>query len=401
MNYSLDVAGQERLKGFFEKIGSCLLNRTQQASFALYMLGLLGEAPRKSLEPIAAQLCPDPTKVDALHQRLQHFLVDAPWSDRAVRREAAHYALAQMTQRGAVKAWILDDTGFLKQGIHSVGVQRQYTGSAGKVANCQIGVSLTVSTATAHLPLDFELYLPEFWLEEKALRVKARIPAHVSFRTKPQLAIDMLRQAQQDGIPQGVVLADSAFGDNIEFRAQVQDLGLDYAVGIHSPTKVIVIGRCGQRSAPLSARTLADSLSPAQFKKLRWREGTKKPLQARFAFHRVIIPKDPRQEPLWLVTEWPDDDARPSHFYLATLPARTQKQALIRLLKERYRTEQVYAELKGELGLDHYEGRRYSGWHHHISTVLCCFAFLVAERERISPPCARGTTHACAQPQSA
>lgn len=145
MNYSLDLAGHGRLEGFFEKIGSCLLNKTQQASFALYMLGLLGEAPRKSLEPIAAQLCPDTTRVDALHQRLQHFLVDAPWSDRAVRREAAHYALAQMTQRGAVKAWILDDTGFLKQGVHSVGVQRQYTGSAGKVANCQIGVSLTVS----------------------------------------------------------------------------------------------------------------------------------------------------------------------------------------------------------------------------------------------------------------
>jgi SRSO17 transposase len=398
MDYFLDSAAQARLEQYFGGIGVFLFNKNQRASFALYALGLLGEAPRKSVEPIAAQLCPDPDQVDALHQRLQHFLVDAPWSDREVRREAARYALQAMTQQRPLQALILDDTGFLKQGKHSVGVQRQYTGSAGKVANCQIGVSLSAATATAHVPIDFDLYLPQSWIDDPALRKIARIPTAMQFRTKPQMGLQMLEQAIHDGVPPAPVLADSGFGDNQEFRSGVRSLGLDYAVGIHAPTKVVVLDRRGHRSAPLSARQVAEQLGPAAFKKLTWREGTKKKLQARFAFRRVLVPQDPDQEPQWLVMEWSDGERAPSKFYLSTVPARTQKKALIRLIKERYRTEQIYEELKGELGLDHYEGRRYPGWHHHISAVLCCYSFVVAERERHFPPCARGT--AATGPQS-
>ncbi|WP_395854274.1 IS701 family transposase [Cystobacter fuscus] len=194
-------------------------------------MGLLGDGERKSIEPIAARACPDPKKTDAMHQRLLHFAVDSRWSDREVRREAARYALDAMTQREPVEAWIVDDTGFLKQGKHSVGVQRQYTGSAGKITNCQIGVSLSVATRTEHVPLDFELYLPESWANDTARRQEARIPEDIPFKTKPQLAVQMIGRAVTDGVPKGVVLADSAYGSSGEFRAQVRSLGLHYAVG--------------------------------------------------------------------------------------------------------------------------------------------------------------------------
>ncbi|ATB51295.1 endonuclease DDE [Corallococcus macrosporus DSM 14697] len=155
----MNAAAVQRLERYFQQIGDVLGEESRRGSFALYAMGLLGEGERKSVEPIAARACPDPERVDAMHQRLLHFAVDSRWSDREVRRQAARYALEAMTRRESVEAWIVDDTGFLKQGKHSVGVQRQYTGSAGKVANCQIGVSLSVATRTEHLPLDFELYL--------------------------------------------------------------------------------------------------------------------------------------------------------------------------------------------------------------------------------------------------
>lgn len=351
MCYRLDPAAQQRLHDYFARIGQCLFNKNQRASFALYTLGLLGESPRKSIEPLAAQLCADPNKVDALHQRLQHFLVDSPWSDREVRREASGYAREAMTQHGPLKVWLIDDTGFLKQGTHSVGVQRQYTGSAGKVTNCQIGVSLSVATKSAHLPIDFELYLPPSWTDDPERRKEAHIPDSVPFRSKPALALEMVRRALDDEVPRAPVLADSGFGDSQSFRTQLREMNLDYGVGIHGPTLIQVIGRRGERSEPLSARELAQRLGERGFRPILWREGTKKKLQARFAFRRVVIPQDPRQEPQWLVMEWPEGDSQPSKFYLCTLPARTPKKALVRLLKERYRTEQVYEELKGELGL--------------------------------------------------
>ena len=391
MCYRMDLDAQRRLDEYFSTIGAYLSNKNQRASYAMYALGILGESPRKSMEPIAAQLCPDPQDVEAVHNRLQHFLVDAPWSDREVRRAAARYALGVLTQRSRVIAWIIDDTGFLKQGTHSVGVQRQYTGSAGKIANCQLVPSLTIATPRAHVPIDMELYLPRSWTDDPARRKEARIPDDIPFRTKTELALLMMRQAVEDGVPPGVVLADSAFGDSLAFRTKVRQMGLDYGVGIEGKTLVQVLGRKAQHGESILAQDLARNLGPRAFKESTWREGTKKPLRARFAFRRVVIPKDPHKEPLWLVMEWPEEEDAPTKFYLCSLPARTNKKTLVRLLKERYRTEQVYEELKGELGIDHYEGRRYPGWHHHISAVLSCYAFVVAERERPFPPSARRT----------
>lgn len=389
MSYEMDQAAQERLEDYFSIIGSTLSNKKQRASYAMYALGLLGESSRKSLEPIAAQLCPDPLAVEAVHHRLQHFVVNAPWSDREVRRVAARYAVAAMTQRSPVVAWIIDDTGFLKQGTHSVGVQRQYTGSAGKITNCQVAPSLTLSTRNAHVLIDMELYLPTCWTEDAQRRKEARIPDEVVFQTKTELAVTMLRRAKEDDMPPGVVLADCGFGDSLAFRTEVAKLGLDYGVGIEGRTLVVVLGRKAQRSEPMLATAVAQRIGPQARKTLTWREGTKRSLQARFAFRRVLIPNDPLEKSLWLVIEWPHDEDGSAKFHLCSLPARTSKKALVRLLKERYRTEQAYAELKGELGLDHYEGRRYPGWHHHISAVLSCYAFVVAEQVRPSPPWTR------------
>lgn len=226
----LTPTGEILLEGFLRSagitqsalatIGVVLGDMRRRESFAIYAMGLFGDGERKSIEPIAARACADPGKADAAHQRLLHFAADSPWSDCAVRREAAYYALSAMKRREPIETWIVDDTGFLKQGRHSVGVQRQYAGSAGKVTNCQIGVSLTITTRTEHVPIDFELYLPKTWADDPARRKEARIPKDVQFKTKPELALAMIRRAVEDGVPRGVLLADSAYGTSSAFRQE-------------------------------------------------------------------------------------------------------------------------------------------------------------------------------------
>lgn len=402
MSYHLDAAAAQRMDQYFSQISAVLKNNAQRASFATYALGILGEGERKSVEPIAARACPDPDQVDALHQRLLHFVGPARWSDDLVRGIAVRYALAAMTEREPVTATLIDDTGFLKQGTHSVGVQRQYTGSAGKIANCQLGVSLTLATATAHCLADMQLYLPRCWADDPARRAEAKIPDDVVFQTKPELALGMLRKAQQQGLDLGTVLADSGFGDLASFRTEVRKLGLPYAVGVHSDTKVYGINDRGLVfPLTITVKQWAQGLKPRQFRRITWREGTKQKLWSSFAFRRVIAAEDPDKEPVWLVMEWLPHEAGPTKFYLCTGPRKIIKKKLVRLLKERYRTEQVYEEGKGELGLDHYEGRRYGGWHHHVSVVIACFAFVVAERVRAFPPSGVWSSQAAAYGESA
>lgn len=387
-DYQVDSAVEQRLNKFFDRIGLVLGNPERRASFATYAVGLLGDGERKSMEPIAARACASPKEVSAGHQRLGHFIRDSKWNDEKVRAEATRYALEQMTQREPISTWILDDTGFLKQGKHSVGVQRQYTGSAGKVANCQIGVSLSAATRSDHLPIDFELYLPQRWVDDDDLRLKTRIPTETTFKTKPELALRMLERAVRHGVPRGIVLADEAYGNSREFRSQVQALGLDYAVAVNSNTTVWLAtkdGKLGRRR--LSVRDLALQLGKKGFRSTTWREGTRGILHARFAVRRVVIgSKNGRppanRESQWLLMEWRDDEPEPAHFYLLTMPENTSRKQMVRTVKERYRTERAYQDLKGELGLDHFEGRTFPGWHHHVSVVLCCYAFIVAEKVR-------------------
>jgi SRSO17 transposase len=391
----MNSAATGRLESYFASIGKALGTDGRRASFAAYAMGLLGGAERKSVEPIAALACADPKRTDAEHQRLLHFMVDSPWSDREVRRLAAKYGLAALTAQEPVEAWIVDDTGFLKQGRHSVGVQRQYTGSAGKIANCQLATSLSVATRTEHLPIDFELYLPTSWTEDAARRREARIPDWVAFQTRPELALEMIRRAVVDGVPPGVVLADSAYGSSIAFRAGIRALDLHYIVAVDPQTVVAVFDKLDRRrDTPVGVRDLAFRIDEhGGFRRCTWRKGTKTDLSARFALRRVVPAYDAHKgidnrEALWLLIEWRDGETEPANYFFASLNSRMTKKQLIRLAMQRWRTERVYQDLKGELGLDHYEGRRYPGWHHHVSVALCCYAFIVAERVRRFPPSA-------------
>lgn len=395
----MDAAAEERLQQHINAIGEVLGHPKRKEAFASYTLGLFSDLERKSMEPIAALTCPDPGRLGAAHQSLSHFLSTSDWDDRAVRRLAARYALEAMSTRAPITTWIVDDTGFLKQGKHSVGVKRQYTGSAGKITNCQIGVSLTVSNGVDHLPIDFALYLPEEWVNDPARRKEAHIPEDVQFKTKVDLALDEIERAVADRVPGDIVLADAAYGRSAKFRDTVRILGFDYAVGVDATTKVVVLGPGGRWSAtPLTAAELARKLGKTAFRRITWREGTGKHLASRFALRRVRLANDDgipleEHEPLWLLMEWPFGESEPAHYAVTTLPARMSKKQVVRRYKERYRTEQAYEEMKGELGLDHFEGRRFRGWHHHVSVVLCCYAFIQAERARSFFPSAYGEGH--------
>jgi SRSO17 transposase len=377
-----------RAEAFLGRIGQRLRNKNQRASFALYATGLLSTAERKSAEPIVALSCSDSATMDAAHQRLLHFLAEACWDDRSVRLEATRYALSHIEEKEIVEAWIIDDTGFLKKGVHSVGVQRQYTGSAGKVTNCQVGVSLTLAAPSHHVAADFELYLPETWANDKKRRLEARIPPDVVFKTKPALALDMIERALKAKLPRGLVLADAAYGDSGDFRATLRAWELDYAVGVSKTMRVLPIGRDGQvATKAVTARELSETLN---FRRVTWRQGSAGPLSARFAFAKVVPAHDDgwrpeEREVVHLVCEKREGEDEP-RFHLTSLPAdRLANTYVVRMLKQRWRTERVYQDLKEELGLDHYEGRRLQGWHHHVSVVLACYAFIAAERAAFPP----------------
>jgi SRSO17 transposase len=371
-------------------------------------MGLLGDGERKSFEPIASKSIADPVRADAAHQRVQQFVTDSPWSDRVVRRAARDYALRAMAAREAVEAWIVDDTGFLKQGRHSVGVQRQYTGSAGKITNCQIGVSLSITTRTEHVPVDFELYLPSSWTDDAARMREARVPEGIVFQTKPELALGMIRRAVEDGVPKAPVLGDSAYGSSKEFRRGVRELGLHYGLGVDPKTSVLLLDSREHLKGPaLSVGDLAFLIRDRNgFRRCTWRKGTKEDLSARFALRRVVVADDANvapgaREPLWLLIEWRDGEDEPANYFLCTWSTRYRKKQIIRLVMQRWRTERVYEDLKGELGLDHFEGRRFRGWHHHVTVALCCYAFIVAERVRHFPPTAGRSARAQPVPVAA
>jgi SRSO17 transposase len=402
----LDDDGQQRLESYFDDIGKILGDVRRKASFSMYCMGLMLEGDRKSMEPIAARLSGTPDAAERAHDHIQHMLTDGKWSDRDVRRYAAGKGVTALIARGPVRSWILDDTGFLKQGSHSVGVQRQYTGSAGKTANCQVAVSLTIATATDHVPVDFEIYLPEPWANDPKRRAEAKIPEGIEFRTKLQLAMVIIDRAIEDGIPKGVVLEDSAYGNSSDFRYQLRSRGLDYAVGVKPNTKAWRIDSRGRRRGePISIGDLARQLGPKAFRRSTWKEGTNRSMHSRFARLRVVPFHDDgvhpaEREDVWLVIEWPTGEAAPTDYTFATMPRKMPMQRLVRTFKERWRTERVYEDLKGELGLDHYEGRRYPGWNHHISCVLACNAFIQSERLRAFPPSASWTRRAPAHRRS-
>ena len=391
---TLDDAAVRRMDTFLDGIGGKLKDKRQRASFALYAAGLMSDGERKSMEPMAARSSGDPQSVLAMHHRLVHFVSSPAWEDAPVRMFSARYAVEAMQTHAPIRTWVVDDTGFLKQGKHSPGVQRQYTGTAGKTTNCQIGVSLVLGNEFAHVPVDFRLYLPESWASDPARCRRAHIPVDCDYAPKWCLALEMIETALKAGLPKGVVLADCGYGNTAVFRDTLARLGLQYAVEIQSTTKLQSVNRVGELGDRLTAMDLGKMLE-RKVRRVTWREGTKTTLHSRFARIRVVVTREggePR-EPEWLLVEWPDGEPSPTKFVLTSLPSSISCIQLVRLFKSRWRIERSYEDLKGELGLDHYEGRSWVGWHHHVTVALACYAFLVAEQVRSFPPSGASTSH--------
>lgn len=399
-----DALSQPVLNDFFALLGPLLGRKERRASFALYARGLLSDLERKSVEPIAALACPaDPTGCARTHDHLLHFLRDSPWSDREVRLFASDFALDELLKTEALEAYVFDDTGFLKQGTHSVGVQRQYTGSAGKITNCQVAVSLTVTTATTHQPLDMDLYLPASWADDEERCQQAGIPERVRFRTKHDIALDLLAASLVHGRPSLPVLADAGYGNNSRFRGEVTHLGLPYAVGINATTTVRVLDGHGRPGPVVTVKQAAQQQRKSAWQEVTWLEGTKSALSSRFVLLDVEVAEPDLHEPerQRLLIEWPEGKEQPEHYTLVTVTTATSLKQVVRLVKSRWRTERVYEDMKGELGLDHFEGRSWLGWQHHVSVALACYAVVTACQRRAFPPSGRGASEAGAVERAA
>ena len=328
--------------------------------------------------------------------------------------QVRHSVLPAMQKHGPVVAWIVDDTGFPKKGKHSVGVARQYCGQVGKQDNCRVAVSLSVATWSSSLPIAYRLYLTKEWAEDSGRREKTEVPEEVEFHTKPAIALDQIRAAVAANLDRGVVLADAAYGINTEFRDGLTELNLQYVMGVQSSMTVWEPGkqplpakprgttgrppRLLQRSTdhqPVSVKQLAVSLPPTAFRQITWREGTDRKLQSRFAAvrvraaHRDYEQAEPHQEE-WLLIEWPRGEKEPTKYWVSTLPPTTKLKALIKMAKHRWIIERDYEELKQELGLGHFEGRNWRGFHHHATLCIAAYGFLVAERNRFSPSARTG-----------
>ncbi len=378
---------QSRVLEYLSEIARLLGNKTRSATFAAYFVGLMSSLQRKNAESIAT-LFSDEQTIQATHQRLVHLLNGSPWSDEPVRSFAVNYALKALPKDEPVRFWIIDDTGFIKKGNHSVGVQRQYTGTSGKIDNCQIGVSLAAATSRRQVPIDFQLYLGRTWAEDKTRRHEARIPDALGFRTKPEIAVQMLNDAVTDGSTRGVVLADHAYGNNGPFRQALAKLDFDYSVDIGGSTRMWRVDSTDKRrGAPTTAESLGKRL---RFRRLTWAEGTQRTLASRFAFARVVVEGDAKKtgevRPLWCVAEHPFDDAEDKKYFLSTLPKDSSHLDIVRTHMNRWRTERMYQDMKGVFGFDHYEGRRYPGWHHHVTIAMAAYAFSFAEQSRLFPP---------------
>ena len=416
---------QQRLTSYLDRLTEAAGHADRAVPLRLYCTGLLLPGERKSVEPMAARLAPG--NVRGMHQSLHHVVADAAWSDEALLGCTRDYALAAMTKISPVAAWIVDDTGLPKKGTHSVGVARQYStprtkdlsagtpdcGQTGKKDNCQVAVSLSVATWTASLPVAYRLYLPELWANDSQLRQQAKIPNGIVFQTKLEIALGQIRQAITDGIPQGTVLADPAYGNDTGFRQAVAELELSYVLGIQSTTTIWPPGtqplpapeysgrgrpanrvRRDAEHAPVSAKQLALSLPDKVWKTVTWRQGTRHPLRSRFAAVRVRAAhrdhklQQPREQE-WLLIEWPRGETEPRKYWLSNLAENIPLPDLVALAKQRWIIERDYEELKQELGLGHFEGRGWRGFPHHATLSIAAYGFLVAERSRFSPS-ARG-----------
>ena len=403
---------EKRFAAYIDGLANAAGHEDRHVPLKNYCKGLLLPGERKSIEPMAARL--DAENVQPMRQSLHHLVAKAPWSDERLLDEVRNQVLPAMQKQGPVVAWIVDDTGFPKKGEHSVGVTRQYCGQVGKQENCRIAVSLSVATWDSSLPIAYGLYLPKDWVEDAERREKAEVPEGVEFQTKPEIALDQIRAAIVAQVARGVVLADAAYGIHTDFRDGLTQLKLQYVVGVQSSLTVWEPGkqplpakpraktgrppRLLQRTAdhqPVSVKQLAMSLPSGAFREITWREGTERKVRSRFAAvrvrpaHRDYEQAAPRAEE-WLLIEWPRSEAEPAKYWISTLPSNTAIKALVKMAKHRWIIERDYQELKQELGLGHFEGRNWRGFHHHATLCIAAYGFLVAERNRFSPSARAG-----------
>ena len=419
MGLSSSTRGSEsRLAAYVDALTAALGHADRVAPFRAYCTGLLLPGARKSVEPMAARL--EPARVQAAHQSLHHFVAKADWCDAAVLGAVRAHVLPLIEHGGPIRGWVVDDTGIPKKGTHSVGVARQYCGQLGKQDNCQVAVTLSLAAGHASLPVAHRLYLPPSWADDPPRRAKAGVPEEVTFQTKPQIALDQIRAALAAGAPSAPVLADAGYGIDTDFRDGISELGLPYVVGIQSSASLWPPGTeplpakqwsgrgrppsLVRRTAdhkPMSAKQIALDLPKHAWRHVTWREGSNAPLASRFAAlrvrpaHRGYWRSTPRPEE-WLLLEWPKGEAEPTKYWLATLPEATKLHALVSLAKLRWRIERDYQDLKQELGLGHYEGRGWRGFHHHATLCIAAYGFLLAQRAAIPPS---GQRHPPALPQ--
>jgi SRSO17 transposase len=396
-----------RFEKYVDALASVIGHADRVGPLHDYCTGLILPGERKSVEPMAAKT--DPARLPAQHQSLLHFVGQAEWSDERMLSKVREMVLPAIERHGPIEAWIIDDTSFPKQGRHSVGVQHQYCGQLGKQANCQVAVTLSLANHHASLPVAYRLYLPKDWTQDSVRREKAHIPATVGFKTKAQIALEQLRWACQSGLPPGAVMTDPAYGHDARLRTGITALGLPYVAGIQSNCLVWPPGtgprrrgkplnNAGRRDEPdlISVKKLALGLPEGAWHTIRWREGSADWLVSRFARVRVraahgyLLPELLAEE--WLLIEWPQDEATPTKYWLSTLPADIGFRELVDLAKLRWRIERDYQELKQEVGLGHFEGRGWRGFHHHATLCIAAYGFLISERETIPPSAPRSAS---------
>jgi SRSO17 transposase len=406
---------ESRFASYVEGLVAVIGHADRAAPLRDYCLGLLMPGDRKSVEPMAAVTAP--ARVAAQHQSLLHFIGNGPWSDEAVLAKVQALVLPNIERREPVVAWIIDDTGFPKKGRHSVGVARQYCGQLGKQDNCQVAVTLSLANHQASLPIAYRLYLPEEWATDAVRRHKAGVPETITFQTKPEIALAQIRAACEAGGPRGVVLMDAGYGSDTGLRTSIDALGLSYVAGIQPHTSVWAPGtaplppkawsgrgqppkrlRRDREHQPISVKALALGLPASAWRKITWREGTAERLSSRFArlrvraAHRDYTLSESRDEE-WLLVEWPENESEPTKYWLASVAHDISFKGLVDLAKLRWRIERDYQELKQELGLGHYEGRGWRGFHHHAALCIAAYGFLISERETIPPSAPRSAAH--------
>ncbi len=397
------TAVRERLEAFAGEVLAGAVNRpVQMVNGALYLRGLIEQGERKSLEPIVERL-----GVEADYHSMQQFLADSPWDPALVVRAVAERVAPAID----VQAWVLDDTGFPKDGKDSPGVKRQYSGTLGKTGNCQIGVSVHAVGGRGTVPLGWALYIPEEWCEDSERRRRAKIPEEVELKTKPELGVELVERAAGWEIPKAPVLGDQAYGENTKLRDRLHDAGCEYVLSVGPTTTVFApetifavpsnegnMGRWYSRPRPdRQPESIGELVGRMRRtgQTVAFRDGPDgEPATSTFLFVRVRsahhwraderrwtkggrIP--PREE--WLIAEWPADKDTPSDYWLSNLPADTEPERLTRLARLRWKIELDYKQLKGQLGLDHYEGRSWLGWYHHTALVTAAHGFLTLERQ--------------------